>query len=325
MKTDTEPAEIPRRSGPLRLRAGLGTGRAIREVLLRRSLGGVDARRFRGEGGRPRHERPLPAVLRRVRLAAGGLGLLSRRRWAPCGSESSRGTSVSRTRRSSARSSRRTASRATPTGARASRARSGSARSTRSAWSARYYGQNDRVSWEDDGRDVESDPTRVLRDALRGAGLVPPEQGPLVAQAGGLLRVRRRSTRRTAVRVLPKDRRRDRRHGDLRAARAPSRGLHAVGRALRAGGALPPRATTTGRPFLVGLRAEFPTVDVSLLLFGLAAITGRRPPSSSTCRASSGRRVKGLAATIEYSVRSMRTLSGTAVLKAFQLGLSVAF
>ena len=33
-------------------------------------------------------------------------------------------------------------------------------------WSARYYGQNDHVSWEDDGRNVESDDTRVLRDGL---------------------------------------------------------------------------------------------------------------------------------------------------------------
>ena len=33
-------------------------------------------------------------------------------------------------------------------------------------WSARYYGQNDHVSWEDDGRSVESDSARVLRDGL---------------------------------------------------------------------------------------------------------------------------------------------------------------
>ncbi len=34
---------------------------------------------------------------------------------------------------------------------------------------------------------------------------------------------------------------------------------------------------------------------------------------------------KGILATIEYSARLMTTISGTEVVKAFQLGLSVAF
>ena len=57
-------------------------------------------------------------------------------------------------------------------------------------WSARYYGQNDHVSWEDDGRSVESD--RRARPARRpgSARLLPPEPGPLDAQARALLRVR---------------------------------------------------------------------------------------------------------------------------------------
>ena len=59
----------------------------------------------------------------------------------------------------------RTASRATPTGARGLAGEAASDLDTL-AWSARYYGQNDHVSWEDDGRNVESDPTRVLRDAF---------------------------------------------------------------------------------------------------------------------------------------------------------------
>ena len=35
--------------------------------------------------------------------------------------------------------------------------------------------------------------------------------------------------------------------------------------------------------------------------------------------------VKGIAASIEYSARSLRTLAGTSTVKAFQLGLTVSF
>ena len=35
--------------------------------------------------------------------------------------------------------------------------------------------------------------------------------------------------------------------------------------------------------------------------------------------------VKGIAASIEYSARHLRTLSGASTVKAFKLGLSVSF
>ena len=58
------------------------------------------------------------------------------------------------------------------------------------AWSAAFVGQNDHVGWEEEGRDVESDPTRVLRDGLSRPNVVHAEQGPLVGQARPLGRDR---------------------------------------------------------------------------------------------------------------------------------------
>jgi len=189
-------------------------------------------------------------------------------------------------------------------------------------WSARYYGQNDHVSWEDDGRNVESDPSRVLRDGLDvrvfyllNKGLWTLKPGLSVASARLDTRDGSDSFRRTDGAV------------DLTATFGPIALL--LEGFTRSG-----QRCTTGAPCrlgyddatagLVEFRAEFPTVTYRYLYSrwryrGAEATEELHQPGVVwTPR-------KGLHATIEYSARVMTTSSASEVVKAFQLALAVAF
>ncbi|MCM3877834.1 MAG: hypothetical protein NEA02_15615 [Thermoanaerobaculia bacterium] len=189
-------------------------------------------------------------------------------------------------------------------------------------WSASAYGQNDRVSWEDDGRGVESDPTRVLRDGLEARVFYLVNKGlwslkPAVSVASAALDRRdgAGSFRRTDVAL------------DVTATLGPI-ALLLEGFA-RSGERCVPGApcrlgyddATAG---LVGFRAEFPSVTYRYL-YSVWRYRGAEATEALHLPGVVWMPRKGLAATIEYSARSMRTLSGTAVVKAFQLGLSVVF
>lgn len=189
-------------------------------------------------------------------------------------------------------------------------------------WSARYDSQNDHVGWEADGRNVESDPLRVLRDGLDvrvfylvNEGLWTVKPGLSVASARLDMRDGSDSFQRTDGAV------------DLTATFGPV-ALFLEG-FTRSGQRCVPGApcrlgyddATAG---LVGIRAEFPTVTYRYL-YSVWRYRGadateqlHQPGVVWTPR-------KGLRATIEYSARLMTTVSGTEVVKAFQLGLSVAF
>lgn len=189
-------------------------------------------------------------------------------------------------------------------------------------WSARYYGQNDHVSWEDDGRGVESDPLRVLRDGLEARVFYLVNKGlwslkPAVSVASAALDQRDgpASFRRTDGAL------------DVTATFGPIalllEGFTRSGERCVAGA--PCRLgyddATAG---LVGFRAEFPTVTYRYL-YSVWRYRGAEATEQLHLPGVVWTPRKGLAATIEYSARSMKTLSGTAVVKAFQLGLSVAF
>ena len=189
-------------------------------------------------------------------------------------------------------------------------------------WSARYYGRNDRVSWEDEGRNVESDPARVLRDGLEARIFYLVNKGlwslkPAVSVASSVLHERdgAESFRRTDGAV------------DLTATFGPI-ALFLEG-FTRSGERCVPGApcrlgyddATAG---LAGFRAEFPTVTYRYL-YSVWHYRGAEATEQLHLPGVVWTPRKGLAATIEYSVRSMGTLSGTTVAKAFQLGLSVAF
>jgi len=75
---------------------------------------------------------------------------------------------------------------------------------------------------------------------------------------------------------------------------------------------------------LVGFRAEFPTVTYRYF-YSVWRYRGAGATEQLHLPGVVWSPRKGLAATIEYSARRMRTLSGTTVVKAFQLGLSVAY
>jgi hypothetical protein len=189
-------------------------------------------------------------------------------------------------------------------------------------WSARYYGQNDHVSWEDDGRNVDSDPLRVLRDGLEARVSYLVNNGlwtlkPGLSFASALIEDRDGpdSFRRTDAAV------------DLTATFGPIALL--VEGFTRSGARCDPiqpcrLGYDDSTAALVGLRAEFPTVtyrySYSVFRYHGADATEQLhlPGVVWTPR-------KGLAATVEYGVRMMSTVSGSTVVKAFQLGLSVAF
>lgn len=190
------------------------------------------------------------------------------------------------------------------------------------AWSAAWTGQNDRVSWEEDGRDVESDAERVLRDGFSGRAtyilnrvLWSVRPGLSAATARLVPRGSGDEFRRTDVAA------------DLTATLGPLalfvEGFWRSGRACASGAACR-YAYDDARAALAGFRAEFPTVTYRYTwsrwrYAGADAVEEVHLPGVVwTPR-------KGIAGSIEYSARALRTLGGSSTVKAFQLGLAVSF
>ena len=189
-------------------------------------------------------------------------------------------------------------------------------------WSARFYGQNDHVSWEDDGRNVESDPARVLRDGLEARvsyllnrGLWTLKPGLSVASARLDERDGPDSFRRTDGAL------------DVTATLGPF-AVFFEGFTRSGERCVPGAPCRLGyddaTAALAGFRAEFPTVTYRYL-YSAWRYHGAEATEQLHQPAIVWMPRKGLLATIEYSARLMTTISGTSVVKAFQLGLSVAF
>jgi hypothetical protein len=190
------------------------------------------------------------------------------------------------------------------------------------AWSAAFVGQNDHVGWEEDGRDVESDPARVLRDGLSARAAytlnrvlwsirpgVSAGTARLVSRAGS------GEFRRRDVAL------------DLTLTFGPL-ALFAEG-FWRSGQTCPPGGPCRygyddSRAAVAGLKAEFPNVTYRYTFsrwhyVGAGAVEEIHMPGAVWMP------VKGVSASIEYSARHLRTLAGSATVKAFQLGLAVSF
>jgi hypothetical protein len=189
-------------------------------------------------------------------------------------------------------------------------------------WSARYYGQNDHVSWEDDGRSVESDPARVLRDGLEARAFYLVNKGLWTLKPGVSV-----ASARLDERGGPASFRRTDGALDLTATFGPVALL--LEGFTRSGQRCAPGApcrlgyddATAG---LVEFRAEFPAVTYRYL-YSVWRYRGAGATEQLHLPGVVWMPRKGLAATIEYSARLMTTFSGTEVVRAFQLGLSVAF
>jgi hypothetical protein len=190
------------------------------------------------------------------------------------------------------------------------------------SWTATFTGQNDHVGWQEDGRDEESDPGRVLRDGLYGRAsynlnrvLWSVRPGLSAATARLVSTDGTGEFRRTDVAA------------DLTATFGPLavfvEGFWRSGQACVPGG--PCRyGYDDAHAALAGVRAEFPTVTYRYTwsrwhYLGSDAVEEIHMPGAIWTP------VKGLAASIEYSARSLRTLAGTSTVKAFQLGLAVSF
>jgi hypothetical protein len=190
------------------------------------------------------------------------------------------------------------------------------------AWSAAFVGQNDHVGWEEEGRDVESDPARELRDGLSGRATFTLNRV--------LWSVRPGLSAATA-RLVSKDGsgefRRSDVSADLTATFGPLalfvQGFWRSGERCPAGG--PCRyGYDDSRAALAGLRAEFPSVTYRYTWsrwhsLGSEAVEEIHMPGAVWTP------VKGIAASIEYSARRLRTLAASGTVKAFQLGLTVSF
>jgi hypothetical protein len=189
-------------------------------------------------------------------------------------------------------------------------------------WSAAFVGQNDHVGWEEDERDVESDVTRVLRDGLSARATYTLNRV--------LWSVRPGLSAATA-RLVSKDGSGDFRRNDLAADLTATFGPLAlfVEGFWRSGQACPPGGPCRygyddSRAALAGLRAEFPSVTYRYSwsrwhYLGSGAVEEIHMPGAVWTP------VKGLAASIEYSARRLRTLAGSGTVKAFQLGLAASF
>ncbi len=190
------------------------------------------------------------------------------------------------------------------------------------AWSAVWTAENDHVGWEEDGRDVESDPDRLLRDGLTArAGytwnrvLWSIRPGLSAGTARIVSRIGGDEFRRTDVAA------------DLTLTFGPL-ALFAEG-FWRSGRSCTPAAPCRfgyddSHAAVAGVRAEFPTVTYRYTwsrwrYVGDQAVEEIHLPGVVwTPR-------KGISASIEYSARSLRTLAGAGTVKAFQLGLAVSF
>lgn len=190
------------------------------------------------------------------------------------------------------------------------------------AWSASWVGRNDGVSWEEDGRDVESDATRFLRDGLSARASYHLNRvlwsvKPGVTAATG--------------RLVSKDGADEFRRTDLALDCTATFGPLAVfvEGFWRSGRPCAPGAPCRlgyddAHAALAGFRAEFPTVVYRYVwtrwrYVGADAVEELHLPGAAWTP------VKGLTATIEYSARTMRAPAGTTTVKAFQLGLAAAF
>ncbi len=190
------------------------------------------------------------------------------------------------------------------------------------AWSAAFTGQNDHVGWEEEGRDVESDPDRLLRNGLSVRALYVLNRVLWSVRPGVSA-----ATARLVSMAGADDFRRSDVSADLTATFGPLalfvEGFWRSGRRCVPG--TPCRyGYDDSRAALAGLKAEFPSVTYRYTwsrwhYVGAGAVEEIHMPGAVwTPR-------KGIAASIEYSARRLTTLTGEATVKAFQLGLAVSF
>lgn len=190
------------------------------------------------------------------------------------------------------------------------------------AWTAGWIGQNDHVGWEEDGRDVESDAERLLRDGFSARAsyrlnrvLWSVTPGASAATARLVARDGSDAFSRTDLAL------------DVTATFGPLavfvEGFWRSGRPCVAGA--PCRlGYDDAHASLAGLRAEFPTVTYRYVwsrfrYVGADSVEELHLPGVVWTP------IKGLAATIEYSARTMRSPAAETTVKAFQLGLAASF
>jgi hypothetical protein len=192
----------------------------------------------------------------------------------------------------------------------------------RIAWTAAFTGRNDRVGWEEDGRDEESDAARVLRDGFSGRAAYTLNR---------VLWSLRPGLSAATARLVSTDGTGEFRRTDVAADFTATFGPLAVfvEGFWRSGQPCAPAAPCRygyddSRATLAGLRAEFPTVTYRYTwsrwhYLGAQAVEEIQMPGAVWTPK------KGISASIEYSARSLRTLAGSSTVKAFQLGLAVSF
>jgi hypothetical protein len=190
------------------------------------------------------------------------------------------------------------------------------------AWNAAWIGQNDHVSWEEEGRDVESDPERILRDGLSARVTYLVNRGLWSIKPGVSA-----ATARLVARDGTDEFRRSDLALDLTATFGPLaffvEGFWRSSRPCEAG--TPCRlAYDDARASLVGFRAEFPTV-VYRYVYSRWHYLGAQTVEELHLPGAAWTPVKGLTGTIEYSARTMKAPAGASTVKAFQLGLAVSF
>lgn len=191
------------------------------------------------------------------------------------------------------------------------------------AWSAAFVGQNDHVGWEEEGRDVESDPDRVLRDGFSARTSYTLSKVLWWVRPG---------VSAATARLVPKDGADEFRRNDFAADLTVAFGplsLFVEGFWRNSGRPCAPGAPCRfgyddSRAALAGLKAEFPSVTWRYTwsrwhYLGAEAVEEIHMPGAVWVP------VKGVSASIEYSARHLTTLAGSSTVKAFQLGLAASF
>ncbi|HQQ79002.1 MAG TPA: hypothetical protein PLB01_16740 [Thermoanaerobaculia bacterium] len=191
------------------------------------------------------------------------------------------------------------------------------------AWTAAFVAENDHVGWEEEGRDVESDPARILRDGLSARTSYTLSKVLWWVRPG---------VSAATARLVPKDGSDEFRRSDFAADLTVAFGplsLFVEGFWRTSGRPCAPGAPCRfgyddSNAALAGFRAEFPSVTWRYTwsrwhYLGAEAVEEIHMPGAVWVP------VKGISASIEYSARHLRTLAGSSTVKAFQLGLAASF
>jgi hypothetical protein len=192
------------------------------------------------------------------------------------------------------------------------------------AWTVHWFGQNDHVAWEEDGRGVESDPAATLRDDVE-ARVSWEWNGGLWTLKPGLSFASGRIARTDGV---PDFRRTDAAldvTGTVGPLALQLEGFTRDGSSFSAGSPVSRPAYLSATAWMAAVKLDFPNVSYRYTFSTWSYKGGAASSESLHQPAVVWTPVRFVEAVIEYDARRLRNSAETHTYNAFWLGLSLSF